>query len=145
MWGFQHLKDVLEVVLVPAVGGAIAIIWPLLQAWDKRTRFEAPVSRELEELRPFPKQRVDALRSWIDHQKKDFIHKRILADASENRDLILRLDSSLVYEVSQLWDALGTADETQWLYYLKLLAQRYQGNVAVAFEEWDALIASFKK
>lgn len=145
MWGFQSLKDVLEVVLVPAVGGVIALLWPLLQAWYKRTRFEALISRELEELGPFPKQRVDASRSWVDHQKKDFIHKRILAEASENRDFILSLDATLVYEVSQLWDARGTADETQWLWYLKLLADRYQGKVAVAYEEWDALIASFKK
>jgi hypothetical protein len=51
----------------------------------------------------------------------------------------------LVYHVSQLWDALKTADDTQWLWYLKRLAERYEGEVAKAYEQWDRLIKSYKE
>ena len=145
MWGFESLKDLLDVLLVPAVGGAIALLWPELQARDKRRRFERLIARELEELGPFPTARVPTSRSWTEHQKKNFIHRRILEDASRNRDFILTLDPTLVYQVSQLWDALKTADDTQWLWYLKGLAERYHGKVAKAYEEWEQLIESYKK
>ena len=145
MWGFESLKDLLDVLLVPAVGGAIALLWPELQARDKRRRFERLISRELEELGPYPEVRVPTSSSWTEHQKKNFLHKRILEDASANREFILTLDPTLVYQVSQLWDALKTADDTQWLWYLKCLADRYHGKVAKAYEDWKKLIESYKK
>lgn len=145
MWGFESLKDLLDVLLVPAVGGAIALLWPELQARDKRRRFERLIARELEELGPFPKTRESTSGPWTEHQRKNFVHKRILEDASTNRDFILTLDATLVYQVSQLWDALKTADETQWLWYLKCLADRYHGKVAKAHGEWVQLIESYKR
>jgi hypothetical protein len=144
MWGFESAKDVLDVLLVPAVGGAVALLWPQLQAWDKRRRFERLIARELEELGPHPKIRGSAFQAWTEHQNKNFVHKRIFEDASTNRDFILTLDATLVYEVSQLWDAVKTADETQWLWYLKCLADRYH-KVAKVHAEWVQLIESYKK
>lgn len=144
MWGFESLKDLLDVLLVPAVGGAIALLWPELQARDKRRRFERLIARELEEVGPFPETRGPTSGSWTEHQRKNFVHKRILEDASTNRDFILTLDATLVYQVSQLWDALRTADEKQWLWYLQCLAGRYHGKVAKAHDEWVKLIESYK-
>ena len=63
MYGFESLKDLLDVLLVPAIGGAIALFWPQLQAHYKRERFVRLIKRELEEVGPeldedgsFPKQ-----------------------------------------------------------------------------------------
>lgn len=145
MWGFDTIKDVLEVVLVPAIGGAIALAWPELQRRYKRRRFEGLIKRELGELRPFPQERTETSASWTDHQKKNFLHKQIIQDVSKNRNFILSLDPDLVYELSQLWDARTSADGVQWLWYLECLAKRYNGEVAVAHGEWSKLIASFKR
>jgi len=145
MWGFESVKDLFDVLLIPAVGGAIALLWPEIQTRDKRRRFERLIARELEELGPFPKTRGGTLRSWTEHQRKNFVHKRILEDASKNRDFILTLDAELVYEVSQLWDALKTEDETQWRWYLQCLAKRYGSKVAKVHGEWVQLIESYKK
>ena len=61
MYGFESLKDLFEVLLVPAVGGVIALFWPELQSRDKRKRFETLIVRELEEIAPFPEAaRLDA-------------------------------------------------------------------------------------
>jgi hypothetical protein len=144
VYGFESLKDLFDVLLVPAVGGAVALFWPELQARHKRNRFENLIARELEELAPFPKQRDWTCSSWTDHLKKDFIHKRILEDPSQNRDFILSLDASLVYHLSQLWDARKTGDNSQWLFYLKNLADRFGGNVAGIYGEWKVLIKSYQ-
>lgn len=145
MWSFESFKDLLDVLLVPAVGGAIALLWPELQARDKRRRFERLIARELKELSPFPKTRGSMSGSWTEHQRKNFVHKRIFEDVSANRDFILTLDATLVYQVSQLWDALKTQDETQWLWYLKCLAGRFGGKVVNVHNEWAQLIESYKK
>jgi hypothetical protein len=61
MFGFGSPKDWFDVLLVPAVGGAIALFWPKLQKRDKRKRFETLIARELEEIAPFPKGRDSTL------------------------------------------------------------------------------------
>ena len=145
MLGFDTLKDLLEVILVPAIGGTIALLWPQLLANDRRRRFERLIGRELEEVAPHPKEAwSDETTAWYDHQKKDFLHKRILEDASSNREFILTLDPTLVYQVSQLWSVLKDKDHVQWLYYLKCLSKHYGGRVTEAHEDWHALIASYE-
>lgn len=143
MWGFDTVKDLLEVVLIPAVGGAIALAWPELQRRYRRKRFEGLIKRELAELSPHPPAWTQTSKSWTDHQKKDFVHKKIIEEPSKNRAFILSLDPDLVYELSQLWDARKSADERQWLWYLECLAKRYNGEVAKAYDAWVKLIASF--
>lgn len=145
MWGFYSIKDVLEVLLVPAIGGLIALIWPELQRRYKGRRFEGLIERELRELEPSPAELTPTSTSWTDHQKKDFVHRRIFEDASKNRDFILSLDPGLVYELSQLWDARKSGDETQWLWYLECLAKRYGGEVSKTYHKWSDLIKSLKK
>lgn len=145
MYGFDSVKDIVEVILIPAVGGTIVLLWPALQALDKRRRFERLIVRELEELGPYPKTRSDSLGSWIDHQKKDFVHKKLLEATNDNRDFILSIDPALVYFVTQLWDARRMADDDQWLWYLECLAKRYGGKIEQALANWQTLIQSYKK
>ena len=142
MWGFESLKDLLEVLLIPAVGGAIALYWPELQRRQKRRQFEGLIERELEELAPYREKMDLALRSWTEYQRKEFLHKRILEDVAKNRDFILSLDPTLVYQVSQLWDARRNSDQKQWRFYLKELAKRYPRypqRVEEARKKWKDL------
>jgi len=57
MFGFESVKDVLDVIQVPVVGGLAGLVWPLVQALDKRRRFECLIARELEEVEPYPNTR----------------------------------------------------------------------------------------
>jgi hypothetical protein len=67
---------------------------------------------------------------------------------SENRELILSLPPDLVYYVSQLWGALSSHDEDQWLYFLgRLSVPKYDrsGEIKKAHMEWGSLINQYKK
>ena len=83
MLGFESLKDFLDVLLVPAIGGTIALLWPKIQAHNTARRFERLIRRELEELGPYPEARDANQKAWFQHQTRSFIHQRIFADASE--------------------------------------------------------------
>jgi hypothetical protein len=146
MWGFDSLKDLLDVLLIPVAVGAMAVLWPELQCGNRRRRFEALIHRELEELTPFPETRSESPQSktWTEHQTKTFIHQHVFNDVNVNRDFILALDPSLAYEVSQLWEARKAADDKQWLWYLESLAKRYNGRVAESYEKWKRLIDSYR-
>ncbi len=149
MFGFDTIKDLMEVVLVPAVGGAVAIYWPELQASTRRRKFRRLIERELKELGPYPESRpVDTnhpCNEWTDHLKKQFVHQKLLGDATENRDFILSLDPDLVYNVSQLWDAYGSKNDVQWLYHLEELAKNHFPDVHKPLQQWKKLIAEYKK
>lgn len=142
MYGFDSAKDVLEVLLIPATGGLVALLWPSIQAFDKRRRFERLIARELEEVGPHPKKRTSGEFAWTKHQSKTFLHQRILDDSTTNRDFILSLDPTLTYLVTQLWDARRTGNGDQWLWYLKCLGERYGGEVLKAHSEWEKLLSS---
>jgi hypothetical protein len=143
MWGFNSLKDVLDIVLVPGVLAWLAYYWPKRQvekqAEDRRNRFENLIKRELEELGPYTEAKKNK-GNWTDYQTKDFLHAKIIADPSENRDFILSLEPTLVYQVSQLWEARKDADGDQWLHYLGELSQRYGGKISKAYVQWKKLI-----
>lgn len=144
MWGFSSLKDFLDVVLVPGVLTWLAFYWPKRlaerQADDRRDRFESLIKRELEELGPCPEDKKKNAGNWADYQIKNFLHVKIIDNPSENRDFILSLDPTLVYHVSQLWEARNAPDGDQWLYYLDKLSQRYGGKVTEAYDQWYPLI-----
>ncbi len=145
MYGFESLKDLLETLLVPAVGGTVVLLWPELQAWDKGKRFERLILRELEEVAPYPKEHDSTTNSWVDHQKKDFLHKRLLEDPSKNRDFILSLDATLVYHVSQLWDARKSGNGSQWIWHLSELNKYYKNHLQYIFKSWDDLVIYYEK
>jgi hypothetical protein len=144
MWGFNHLKDLLDVVLVPGILAWLAFYWPKRlaerQADDRRSRFESLIKRELEELGPCPERKKKNAGNWTDYQIKSFLHARIIDNPSENRDFILSLEPTLIYQVSQLWEARKVADGDQWLHYLNELSQGYGGKITKAYEQWKSLI-----
>jgi hypothetical protein len=138
-WGFASIKDVVEVLLIPMLGGAIAFFWPKLQARSRRRRFRALIKRELEEIRPYPGQPQTA---WHEQQKKNFLHKQIFENASENRDFILSLKPNMAYHASQLWQALRDKNSTQWLFHLDCLSKLFPRNREIRnrHDEWARLI-----
>lgn len=146
MWGFCNLKDILDVVLVPGVLAWLAFYLPVWQTKrqteDRRKRFESLIKRELMEISPCEEEDVKAKRSgdWTDYQTRDFLHTQIFECPSENRDFILSLCPTLVYEVSQLWKARKAADSGQWLYYLEKLSKRYGGGISKSHKKWESLI-----
>ena len=144
MYGFDSFKDVLDVLLVPAVGGLVAMFWPEVDAADKRRRFERLIIRELEEAEPYPEQWAsgETIADWTRHQTRTFLHQRLLRHAAGHRDFILALDPTLVYQVSQLWDARRMADHAQWEWYLKQLGLHFGGDVAKVHQRWEDFLRS---
>ena len=115
-------KEWLEVVVIPISLALLAIIWPLVQSWNRRRAFMNLIRRELREIGPSlsgPEKE-----SWADHLTKSFVHQRIFREVSPNRDFVLSLHPDIVYYLSQLWDAHAAKDPGQWLYYLEKLANR---------------------
>jgi hypothetical protein len=53
--GFDTLKEVLDVVVIPMVLGVIALLWPKIQSAHRRRAFRSPIMRELQELEQYPK------------------------------------------------------------------------------------------
>ncbi|MDR4509444.1 MAG: hypothetical protein MRJ65_14660 [Candidatus Brocadiaceae bacterium] len=107
MWGFNSLKDILEILLVPGLLAWFAYYWPKRQmerqAEFQRDRFENLIKRELEEIDPCPEEmKKKEACNWTDYLTKDYLHAQLLSDPSQNRDFILSLEPTLVYQVSQL-------------------------------------------
>jgi hypothetical protein len=146
-FGFSTWKDLLEVVGVPVAVALAALIWPSVQLHVRRRAFERLIFRELREVSPHPTTFKNGA-SWVDHQKRDFVHKRIFLDASTNRDFILSLPADVVYHVSQLWMARERGDAAQWLYSLgELASAKYDrsGEIAEAHRAWAAIILIYEK
>ncbi len=140
MWGFQSLKDVLEVVGVPLVVFVLGLWLAGRPDRRRRERFINLIRQELEEAKPEPEgptQKVlDKFESWTDLLKKRFIHQDIFENPSENRDFILNLDPGLAYSLAQMWGAFRDAkprdgaDHTdygrrglQWLDHLRIVCK----------------------
>jgi len=139
------MKDVLDIIVIPVVLAILALAWPTIQSWNRRQAFRGLILRELEEIAPYPEEADNV--GWWAHQKKNFVHQKILQDASENRDFILSLEPDLVYLVSQLWDAKANKDEGQWLHYLdKLSDPKYDktGRIAKARQKWAVLCDKYR-
>jgi hypothetical protein len=105
------------------------------------------ILRELQEIAPYPKKSEPNRSGWWEHQNKKFVHKKILADTSLNRDFVLSLPPELVYFVSQLWAAKDARDDGQWLHYLQKLSDpKYDpsGKIAKARKKWVRLCNAYK-
>ena len=141
----MNTKDILAVVVIPLTLAVLALLWPAIQAGARRRAFRRLILRELEEIAPYPAEPNRA--GWWEHQNKEFVHQKILADTSLNRDFILSLPPELVYFVSQLWAAKDTRDDGQWLHYLQKLSDtKYDpsGRIAKAQEQWVCLCKAYK-
>ena len=144
MLGFESLKDILEIALIPIIIAVIGLYWPKLQARDRRNRFKHLIIRELEEVKPFIPKNQQKPSVWTDLLKKDFVHRHIIENPSENRDFILSLDPTLVYYVSQLWNALKHGYREQWLYFFEKLSQIFGGEVEEAYMKWVKELSVYK-
>ena len=69
-WGLSNWKDILDVVVVPAVLGLIALAWPSVQAGYRRRAFLRLIRRELQEIEPFPDEKTAQQSNWIDHRQR---------------------------------------------------------------------------
>jgi hypothetical protein len=64
-------------------------------------------------------------------------------DLSRNRDFLLGLDPTVIYEVSQLWIALEKRDGTQWEHFLEALAENRRvtsEDLRKARDEWKGVL-----
>ena len=122
-----NLKELLQIVVVPATGGLVTLLWPHVQASYKSRKFTQLIARELREVEPFPEGCV-AGSSWPAHAKKVYLHQKIFRDPSQNRDFLLTIDPALAYNVSQLWESLANGDSIQWLHYLDQLRKMHDLN-----------------
>ena len=140
-------KDILEIAVVPGALALIALLWPEIQSWSRRRAFRALILRELEEISPHPTKAT--LEGWWQHQKKQFIHRTVFAEASENLEFILSLEPDLVYFVTQLWQSLEEADWDQWHYILReclsKTAYDKKGKIAKACTRWETLREEYQQ
>jgi hypothetical protein len=145
--GFNTWKDIADVAIVPVALALAALIWPSAQNWLRRRSFKRLIIRELQELAPYPESAVQGS-SWVRHQTKELVHKRIFDDVSDNRDFILSLPVGWIYPISQLWIARQAEDARQWLYYLEQLSTPEfdgTGQVRALFKKWQILIIQYEQ
>lgn len=140
----MNTRDWLDVVVIPIVLVLIALAWPLIQSWHRERIFTRLIFRELQEIGPYP---TKAERDhWAEHLTKNFAHRTILREVSQNRDFVLSLNPDLVYNLLQLWDAYETKNETQWLHYLKVLADYDKtGKLKEVRANWGALCTAYRE
>lgn len=124
MWAFATVwNDLVAPVIIAAVGGAVAVFWPWLQSYWRGRKFESLIRRELQELTPaYAEPQPNT--PWWGHLRKRFVHEEIfaLSQVSQNRDFLLSLNPTVVYQVSQLWIAYARRDAVQFLYFVDELA-----------------------
>ncbi len=113
---YGRLERIGVPLLLLFVGGGVAALWPWLQVRSRGKRFEQIIKRELAEIGPNPEDPIQG-KDWWEHVTKRFVHEEIFKheNISQNRDFLLTLDGSVVYEVTQLWTALEKRDATQWM------------------------------
>ena len=137
-------RDWLDVVVIPIVLVLIALVWPSIQNWHRCRTFTKLIFRELAEVGPYP---LEAERDhWAAHLTKNFAHRTILKEISQNRDFVLSLDADLVYDLTQLWDWYERKDAQQWLYYLgKLTDYDKTGRLQQVRASWVELVERYRR
>ncbi|MDD7942904.1 hypothetical protein PHK61_31290 [Actinomycetospora lutea] len=135
--------------IVSLVAALILASWTTLQALQRGWRFTKLIRRELEEIGPHPTQPDpnNPARPWWEYATRRTVHEEIFRTERivENRDFILGLDPTTVYQVSQLWLALQKRDGHNWMHFLaecsgnRRLASE---DLAKASRRWAALMRS---
>lgn len=163
MWGFENVKDVLDVLVVPLAIFGFGLWLPRLIEKQKRDSFFSLIQRELEEMVPRPVARLEKS-SWPAHLTKRFIHEDIFRQPSENRDFILSLPPELAYNEAQLWIHYDKAQQSSepsdlaehgasWCDYLGGICRFFDERKPslsmkaslknTVFEPWEELIVSY--
>ena len=146
--GFESAKDLLDVVAIPVALAVLAAVWPAVEGYYRRRRFQRLTRRELSELAPFP-DTPRAGQSWKSHVRKGLVHKAIVEAPSDNRDFLLSLSPTFTYYISQLWCAYQEDNTEQWLHYLGRLSKwsyvsRYRTKIETVTAHWRTLIDAYK-
>lgn len=138
--------DVGVPLIIAFFAAAIAAFWPWLQSLQRGWKFQRIIRRELEEVGPHPVKPVSGqLQPWWEHATKRFVHQEIFQRdrVSENRDFLLSLDPTVVYQVSQLWSALETRNGEQWMWYLDELVDNPKvgsDDLGTARDQWKTIM-----
>jgi hypothetical protein len=155
-FGFENIKDALDVLIVPISVGLLALIWPSLAARKRRKNFVYLIAQELEEATPETKN-LPPDTPWHGHLTRRFLHEEIICHPVENTEFVLSLDPSFAYCVSQMWIAFNkglkkgrepSQDEAQqWCWYLKetcnfLDKQRFSSHhlTKKVYEPWRKIV-----
>jgi hypothetical protein len=126
--GFENLRDILDVLLVPVAVGLLALLWPAFAARKRRLNFEYLIRRELEEAAPETEDLPRDVR-WHKHLAKHFLHEEIISHPVDNSEFVLSLNPRLAYSLSQMWIAFKEGSKKgndpsrheaeQWCWYLR--------------------------
>jgi len=154
--GFNTVKDLLDVLVIPIVIFLVGALLPNLFEAVKTRKFLALIKRELGEMIPEPLPRTG---QWHQHLIKRFIHKEIFDKVSENRDFILALPPDIAYNAKQLWTHFEKAMASQsgedlaehgaaWCDYLYGLCCFFDGRHDGAFHQtvyqpWEELVLEY--
>ncbi len=156
--GFDTLKDLLDVVVIPISIFAIGALLPRLFETVKTRKFLALIRRELGEMEPRPKEPRPGGK-WHEHLQKRFLHEEIFENVSDNRDFILSLPPDVAYNVSQLWAHYHKASTSEndndlaeegasWCYSLRGLCLYLDGRgrsnyLKLVHEPWLRLMLGY--
>lgn len=138
-----------ERIVVPIVVVFVPLIWQFTAWAIRRAQFRNLILREIEEVGPYPLERSGQNGNWTDHHaKKQFIHRQIFENPTENRDFILSLAPDLVYCVQQLWSSQDNHE--QWMYLLFKIQghvpfwqQARRRKIEKVRRSWYALISEY--
>lgn len=111
MFGFDSVKDLLEVLIVPLSLFFFGLVLSRLFVKSenrRRNRFLLLIRREMQEMKPEQVQEQDN-RRWCELLRKRFIHERIFLDPNANCEFVLSLEPELAYHESQMWTAMQKA------------------------------------
>lgn len=156
--GFDTLKDILDVVIVPVVIFGLGAMLPHMIEVAKRRRFLSLIRRELNEMEPRPPEKKKDGK-WHQHLDKRFIHQEIFKNPSESRDFILSLPPDVAYSGTQLWFHYEKATASNepgdlakhgasWCDQLWALCKYFDGKAPGCFrnkvyEPWETLILQY--
>jgi hypothetical protein len=142
--------EIITLIVVPLcaaiIGAVLAFGLPVMQSWYRNRLFRKLILRELAEARPFPAT-PDPNGTWVDHMRKDFIHRKIFENPDQgNIDKILSLNSDFAYKVGQLWSSVKEKNVDQFLYYLDEITSensKAEPELNDVLAEWQNITGSY--
>lgn len=154
--GFQTLKDILEVLLVPVAVSLVAVLWPAMAARRRRKNFENLIRSELKEAAP---RNHNADRPWHAHLTRRFLHEEVIKNTNNNTEFILSLKPELAYNLSQMWIEFAKAERAsavgrhsqqhaeKFCWHLKRVVTHLddKGNINLKAEVWKPWILEVRR